>query len=91
LGQQLYPVQATQGVVSLEGSIADPACERGGGGLQYWFVNGRWVRDRALSQALHEAYLGLLSGWGSRRWAAPATSTWATQLRPSRSGGILEG
>jgi DNA mismatch repair protein MutL len=42
------------------GYVADPACERGTAQLQYLFVNGRWVRDRGLSQALQEAYRGLL-------------------------------
>jgi hypothetical protein len=40
--------------------VADPACDRGNAGLQYLFVNGRWVRDRGLAQALQEAYRGLL-------------------------------
>jgi DNA mismatch repair protein MutL len=46
--------------VALHGYVAAPDGERGSAGLQYWFVNGRWVRDRALAQALHEAYRGLL-------------------------------
>jgi DNA mismatch repair protein MutL len=57
---RLYPLQAEQGPVTLAGYVADPSCERGNAGLQHWFVNGRWVRDRHLSQALHEAYRGLL-------------------------------
>ncbi len=57
---RLYPVEASEGAVTLEGYVADPACDRGGSGLVYLFVNGRWVRDRGLSQALHEAYRGLL-------------------------------
>jgi DNA mismatch repair protein MutL len=60
LRQQLYMVEAEQGRVTLGGYLADPMCERGGAQMQYLFVNGRWVRDRGLSQALQEAYRGLL-------------------------------
>jgi DNA mismatch repair protein MutL len=56
----LYPVEAEQGHVTVGGYVADPACDRGNSALQYWFVNGRWIRDRSLTQALHEAYRGLL-------------------------------
>ena len=58
--KQLHMVQAEQGAVTLGGYVADPACDRGSPALQYLFVNGRWVRDRGLSQALQEAYRGLL-------------------------------
>jgi DNA mismatch repair protein MutL len=57
---RLYPVEAERGPVAIHGYVADPACERGTSQLQYLFVNGRWVRDRGLSQALQEAYRGLL-------------------------------
>src|SRR5207237_10217974 len=57
---QLYPVEAQQGAVTLRGFIADPACERGNAKMQYLFVNGRWVRDRSLGHALQEAYRGLI-------------------------------
>jgi DNA mismatch repair protein MutL len=60
LRRQLWMVEAEQGGVTLGGYVADPACERGGTQMQYLFVNGRWVRDRFLSQALQEAYRGLL-------------------------------
>jgi DNA mismatch repair protein MutL len=56
----LYPLEVRQGMVTLHGFIADPACERGNARMQYLFVNGRWVRDRSISHALQEAYRGLL-------------------------------
>ncbi|HZY87073.1 MAG TPA: DNA mismatch repair endonuclease MutL [Gemmataceae bacterium] len=57
---RLYEVQAEQGGLTLAGYVADPACDRPGAAGQYLFVNGRWVRDRGLSQALQEGYRGLL-------------------------------
>ena len=60
VGEHLYPVEGQQGGVALQGYVADPACDRGHVGMQYLYVNGRWVRDRVLSQALQEAYRGLL-------------------------------
>lgn len=57
---RLYPVEAQAGPVSLCGYVADPACERGNARGQYFFVNGRWIRDRSLGHALQEAYRGLL-------------------------------
>ncbi len=58
--EQLRAVEAQQGPFTLGGYVADPGCERGGPQMQYFFVNGRWVRDRLLSQALQDAYRGLL-------------------------------
>jgi DNA mismatch repair protein MutL len=60
LRDQLLMVEAEQGSLTLGGYVADPICERGGSQMQYLFVNGRWIRDRGLSQALLEAYRGLL-------------------------------
>src|SRR5262249_43451874 len=60
LANSLYMVQAEQEPATLGGYIGDPACDRGNSQLQYLFVNGRWVRDRSLFQAVHEAYRGLL-------------------------------
>jgi len=56
----LIEVPGEQGTVSLSGYVADPACDRGNGRLQYLFVNGRCVRDRSLGHALQEAFRGLL-------------------------------
>jgi DNA mismatch repair protein MutL len=60
LQERLYPVEAEDGPVKLSGYIADPACDRSSAQGQYWYVNGRWLRDRGLSQALQDAYRGLL-------------------------------
>ena len=60
LRRQLLMVEAEQGGITLGGYVADPLCERNGTQMQFLFVNGRWVRDRFLSQALQEAYRGLL-------------------------------
>jgi DNA mismatch repair protein MutL len=58
--EALYPVEAKQADVVLRGFIGSPACERGNAKLQYFFVNGRWIRDRSLGHALQEAYRGLV-------------------------------
>jgi DNA mismatch repair protein MutL len=60
VSDSLYAVEGQHGDVGLQGYVADPACERGHVGMQYLYINGRWVRDRVLSQALQEAYRGLL-------------------------------
>jgi DNA mismatch repair protein MutL len=46
--------------VALGGYIGDPSCDRGNRQTQYLFLNGRWVRDRGLFQAVQDAYSGLL-------------------------------
>jgi DNA mismatch repair protein MutL len=56
----LYMVQAEKGPLSLGGYIGDPSCERCNSQLQYLFLNGRWIRDRGLFQAVQDAYRGLL-------------------------------
>src|SRR5262245_15149207 len=60
LRRKLIAVEAEQGGLTLGGYVADPAHEAGGTQMQYVFVNGRWVRDKVVSQALQEAYRGLL-------------------------------
>jgi DNA mismatch repair protein MutL len=60
LQERLYPVEVEDGPVKLSGYIADPASDRSSAQGQFWYVNGRWVRDRGLSQALQDAYRGLL-------------------------------
>jgi DNA mismatch repair protein MutL len=48
------------GVVRLSGYVAHPSQSRSNARSQYLFLNGRYIRDRALGHALQEAYRGLL-------------------------------
>jgi DNA mismatch repair protein MutL len=56
------PIEAQTGPLRLSGRAGTPqaAGERADG--QYFFVNGRYVRDRLLSHAVREAYSELLHG-----------------------------
>jgi DNA mismatch repair protein MutL len=56
----LYLVEAQEGSMALGGYVGDPSCDRGNSQTQYLFLNGRWVRDRGLFQAVQDAYRGLL-------------------------------
>jgi DNA mismatch repair protein MutL len=60
LRNALYLVEAQAGSVALGGYVGDPSCDRGNSQTQYLFLNGRWVRDRGLFQAVQDAYRGLL-------------------------------
>src|SRR5689334_6996530 len=60
LANSLYVVQAEQEAATLGGYVGNPSCDRGNSQTQYLFLNGRWVRDRGLFQAVQDAYRGLL-------------------------------
>lgn len=56
----LIAVQSEEGDVQLSGYVVDPTHSRAHNRMQYLFLNGRAIRDRALQHALGEAYRGLL-------------------------------
>lgn len=60
LADDLIPVEAQEGDITMSGFVADPSQNRGNNRMQYLFLNGRYIKDRALSHALSEAYRGLL-------------------------------
>ena len=61
LGSSLMPLIARQSAgVSVQGLIAPPSGARGSAKWQYFFLNGRYVRDRLLTHALKEAFRGLI-------------------------------
>jgi len=56
----LYDVDSGPAPMRVRGWIADPKVNKGNAKYQYFFVNGRWFRDRSLGHAFQEAYRGLL-------------------------------
>lgn len=60
LADALIWVESTDGEVELAGYVADPSHSRNHTRMQYLFLNGRFIRDRALQHALAEAYRGLM-------------------------------
>ena len=59
-GATAITVNAASGDTRLSGLIGSPAAARGTRDAQYWFVNGRFVRDKVLAHALRQAYQDVL-------------------------------
>jgi len=59
-GQAAVPVSRSAANLSLQGLAALPAYSRTSRDAQYFFVNGRFVRDKVASHALRQAYQDIL-------------------------------
>jgi DNA mismatch repair protein MutL len=59
-GATAIAVNAETSGIRLSGLIGSPAAARGTRDAQYWFVNGRFVRDKVLAHALRQAYQDVL-------------------------------
>ncbi|HEU0234742.1 MAG TPA: DNA mismatch repair endonuclease MutL, partial [Gallionella sp.] len=59
-GHAAVPVERQAANLSLQGLAALPAYSRSSRDAQYFFVNGRFVRDKVASHALHQAYQDIL-------------------------------
>lgn len=66
LGAEFFPharvVEAVAGPLRLAGLAALPAYSKSGRDEQYFFVNGRFVRDKLLTHAARQAYEDILHG-----------------------------
>lgn len=62
LARSLIWVESQDAETRLWGYVAEPTQSRSHARMQYLFLNGRHIRDRALQHALSEAYRGLLLG-----------------------------
>lgn len=60
IAQSLIRIDSEDSEVTVSGYVCDPSVSRGNARMQYLFLNGRHIRDRALQHALGEAYRGLL-------------------------------
>ena len=59
LAEALIEFASPERGLRIHGLIGPPSVARGSARWQYFFLNGRYVRDRVLSHALREAYRGL--------------------------------
>ncbi len=66
IGAEFFPhareIDVNAGPLRLSGMAALPAYSRSGRDEQYFFVNGRFVRDKLLSHAARQAYEDILHG-----------------------------
>ncbi|TWT98791.1 DNA mismatch repair endonuclease MutL [Neorhodopirellula pilleata] len=60
ISESLIQIENDDAQVKISGYACDPSVNRGNNRMQYLFLNGRHIRDRALQHALGEAYRGLL-------------------------------
>ena len=60
LADALLPLTRRSDRVGIDGLIGLPSAARTGSRWQYFFLNGRYIRDRLLGHALREAFRGLI-------------------------------
>ncbi len=54
------PVEESAGQIAIRGAISSPAHTKGTRDAQYFFVNGRCIRDKLVAHAIRQAYADVL-------------------------------
>jgi DNA mismatch repair protein MutL len=62
IAEASIPIEVGAGGMTLSGLAGTPQAAQARADAQYFFVNGRYVRDRVLAHAVREAYSQLLHG-----------------------------
>lgn len=52
----LVPISVTEGDMTIEGYLGEPALNRSNRNFEVFFINGRYVKDKVISKALEEGY-----------------------------------
>jgi DNA mismatch repair protein MutL len=60
--EHLLTVNQVSNNIEFSGWISQPTFSRNQPDLQYFFINGRFVRDKLISNAIHQAYKDVLYG-----------------------------
>ncbi len=55
ISEALIPISSDDGQIRISGHVCDPSVSRGNNRMQYLFLNGRHIRDRALQHALERS------------------------------------
>ena len=53
-------IESDNSLITLSGWVGQPTYSRSQGDMQYFFVNGRWIRDASMAHAVRRAYQGVL-------------------------------
>ncbi len=56
----LYPVELSDGAITVRGLVATPECSRSAASYLYTYINGRFIRDKVVQHAILQAYRNLL-------------------------------
>ena len=59
-GAGALPVEESGGQIAIRGAISSPSHAKGARDAQYFFVNGRCIRDKLVAHAIRQAYADVL-------------------------------
>ncbi len=60
MSENLVPVESTKGSLEVSGFIARPIVARANRSDEYYFVNGRYIRNKTVTKAIEDAYAPFL-------------------------------